>query len=79
MKFNSSRCDEKFRGSVRPFFFDTRLKEVVNAGERSKLLIFSDGIYIDQDQCIQNDSYNKLSRGSQRFWMKCATLEMIDE
>ena len=53
MKFNSSRCDEKLRGSVKPFLSETRLKVVVNAGERSSLLIFSGGIYIDQDQRTQ--------------------------
>lgn len=53
MKFNSSRCDEKLRGSVKPFLSETRLKVVVNAGERSNLLIFSGGIYIDQDQRTQ--------------------------
>ena len=53
MKFNSSRCDEKLRGSVNPFLFETRLKDVVNADDRSSLLIFSGGIYTDQNQCIQ--------------------------
>jgi hypothetical protein len=53
MKFNSSRCDEKLRGSVKPFLFETRLKDVVNADDRSSLLIFSGGIYMDQNQCIQ--------------------------
>ena len=47
MKFNSSRCDEKLRGSVKPFLLETRLKDVVNAGESSNLLIFSGGIYMN--------------------------------
>jgi hypothetical protein len=77
MKFNSSRCDEKLRGSVKPFLFETRLNDVVNAGERSNLLIFSGGIYMDQDQRIQMIVCQ--SKGSQIFWMKCAILETIDE
>ena len=77
MKFNSSRCDEKLRGSVKPFLFETRLKDVVNAGERSNFLIFSDGIYMVQDQRTQMIVCQ--SKGSQIYWKKCAILEMIDE
>jgi hypothetical protein len=77
MKFNSSRCDEKLRGSVKPFLFETRLKDVVNAGERSNLLIFSDGIYMVQDQRIQMIVCQ--SKGSQIYWKICAIPEMIDE
>ena len=76
IKFNSSRCDEKLRGSVKPFLAETRLKDVVNAGERSNLLIFSGGIYMRQDQRIQ--IIDRQSKGSQLFWKRCAILEMID-
>ena len=48
MKLNSSRCDEKLRGSVKPFLFKISLKDVVNAGERSNLLIFLGGIYVHE-------------------------------
>jgi hypothetical protein len=77
MKFNSSRCDEKLRGSVKPFLLETRLNDVVNAGERSNLLIFSGETYMDQDQRIQKIVCQ--SKGSQIFWKKCAILETIDE
>jgi hypothetical protein len=53
MKFNSSRCDEKLRGNIKPFLLETRLKDVMNAEERSNLLILSGEIYIGPDQCIQ--------------------------
>jgi hypothetical protein len=79
MKFNSSRFDEKLRGSVKPFFPETLLKDVVNAGERSNLLIFSGGIYMDQDQRIQKRVFFFQLKDSQIFWKKCAILEMIDE
>ena len=77
MKFNSSRCDRKLRGSVKPFFSETRLKDVVNAGERSNLLIFSGGIYMVEDQRIRMIVCQ--SKGSQIFGKKCAILEMIGE
>lgn len=76
MKFNSSRCDEKLRGSDRPFLSETRLKDVVNAGERSNLLIFSGGIYMRQDQRIQIIVCQ--SKISHIFGKKCAIPEMID-
>ena len=80
MKFNSSRCDEKLSGSDKPFFSETLLKDVVNAGERSNLLIFSGGIYMNQDKAerIRMIVFCQ-SKGSQIFWKKCAILEMIDE
>jgi hypothetical protein len=75
-KFNSSRCDEKFRGRVRPFLSETRLKDVVNADERSNLLIFSGEIYMRKNQRFQIIVCQ--SKDSQLFGKKCAVLEMID-
>ena len=77
MKFNSSRCDEKLRGRVNPFLSETRLNDVVNAGERSNLLIFSGEIYVHQDQRIQIIVCRR--KGSQLSAKKCAILEMIHE
>ena len=64
MKFNSSRCDEKLRGSVKPFLFEISLKDVVNAGERSNLLIFSGGIYVHEPgSAHSNNGESPLSNG----------------
>ena len=56
--------------------FETLLKDVVNAGERSNLLIFSGEIYMSQDQRIQIVVCQ--SEGSHIFWKKCTIPEMID-